>query len=148
MEEVARAAPDSFKIFQIYLSKVADVNKDIWSRVKQAGYSALALTLDTQVFGKRESDVRNGFQLPTGLGLANFTKYKVTSEVKSSGQDSGLAEYVRDHKDSNIGWEVIPEIKRISGLPVIAKGIMCYEDALIAIQHGADALHVSNHGAR
>jgi len=48
----------------------------------------------------------------------------------------------------NIGWEVIAEIKRVSGLPVVAKGIMCKEDALKAIQSGADAIFVSNHGAR
>ena len=48
----------------------------------------------------------------------------------------------------NIGWEVIAEIKKISGLPVVAKGVMCAEDALIALQYGADALFVSNHGAR
>ena len=48
----------------------------------------------------------------------------------------------------NIGWEVISEIKRVSGLPVVAKGIMCAEDALKALEHGADAIFVSNHGAR
>jgi (S)-2-hydroxy-acid oxidase len=55
---------------------------------------------------------------------------------------------VKNHKDANIGWEIIPEMKRISGLPVVAKGIMCAEDALIALEHGADAIFVSNHGAR
>lgn len=48
----------------------------------------------------------------------------------------------------NIGWEIIKEVKRISGLPVIAKGIMCKEDAILAMNNGADALFVSNHGAR
>ena len=48
----------------------------------------------------------------------------------------------------NIGWEVIAEIKKVSGLPVVAKGVMCAEDALKALKHGADAIFVSNHGAR
>ena len=48
----------------------------------------------------------------------------------------------------NIGWEIIPEIKKHTDLPVIAKGIMCKEDALLALEYGADALFVSNHGAR
>lgn len=69
--------------------------------------------------------------------MANYNKYKTThgqtADIKSSGKDSGLAEYVKNHKDMNIGWDVIPEIKRLSGLPVVAKGIMCAEDALIAL---------------
>ena len=61
LEDVASQAPDSLKFFQIYLSKVPEVNKDLWTRVKNAGYKALHLTIDTQILGKRENDVRNGF---------------------------------------------------------------------------------------
>lgn len=136
----------------MYLSKIPEVNIDIYQRIKQAGYKAIHLTTDTQVLGKRENDVRNGFQLPTGLSLANYNKYNKShgesADIKSSGKDSGLAEYVKNHKDMNIGWEVISEIKRLSGLPVVAKGIMCAEDAIVAIENGADAIFVSNHGAR
>lgn len=64
LEEVANEAPDCFKMFQIYLSKIPDVNKDLWKRVKDSGYMALGLTVDTQLLGKRENDIRNGFQLP------------------------------------------------------------------------------------
>jgi len=84
--------------------------------------------------------------------MANYGKYSQThgenADIKSSGKDSGLAEYVKNHKDQNKGWEIINEIKKVSGLPVIAKGIMCKEDAITAIEYGADALFVSNHGAR
>lgn len=84
--------------------------------------------------------------------MANYSKYKSShgeeANIKSSGKDSGLAEYVKNHKDANIGWDIIPEMKRLSGLPVVAKGIMCAEDALLALEHGADAIFVSNHGAR
>jgi (S)-2-hydroxy-acid oxidase len=52
--------------------------------------------------------------------------------VKSSGKDSGLAEYVKNHKDNNFSWEMIEYVKRVSSLPVIAKGIMCKEDAILA----------------
>ena len=57
-------------------------------------------------------------------------------------------EFTQLHKNNEIGWEMIAYIKKVSGLPVIAKGILCKEDAVIAIKHGADALYVSNHGAR
>ena len=152
LEEVAAQAPHSLKAFQIYLSKIPEVNRDLWDRVKRAGFKSLHLTIDTQILGKRENDVRNGFQLPYGLKMANYDKYSNThgeeATLKSSGKDSGLAEYVKNHKDMNIGWEVISEIKRVSGLPVVAKGVMCAEDALKALEHGADAIFVSNHWAR
>lgn len=87
-----------------------------------------------------------------GLKMANYDKYSNShgeqANIKSSGRDSGLAEYVKNHKDMNIGWEVISEIKKVSGLPVVAKGVMCAEDALRALENGADAIFVSNHGAR
>jgi len=140
------------KFMQIYLSKIPEVNKDLFTRVKNAGYKQLHLTTDTQILGKRENDVRNNFSLPAGLTMANYNKYQKShgeeANIKSSGKDSGLAEYVKNHKDANIGWEVIGEMKKASGLPVVAKGIMCAEDALIALENGADAIFVSNHGAR
>ena len=60
-EDVGKAAPDSMKIYQIYLSKVPEVNADIWARVRNSGFKALALTTDTQLLGKRLDDTRNGF---------------------------------------------------------------------------------------
>ncbi len=59
VEKVAEAAPNCLKIFQIYLSKIEAVNKDIWASVKAVGFNALAMTVDTQTLGKRENDVRN-----------------------------------------------------------------------------------------
>jgi (S)-2-hydroxy-acid oxidase len=75
LEDVAASAPDSLKFFQIYLSKIPEVNLDLFDRVRNAGYKALHLTVDTQILGKRENDVRNQFQLPQGLNMANYAKY-------------------------------------------------------------------------
>jgi len=61
MEDVGQAAPTTTKIFQIYLSKMEDVNFDIWKRAKENGFTALALTTDTQLLGKRLNDTRNSF---------------------------------------------------------------------------------------
>lgn len=61
LEDVAKEAPNSLKIFQIYLSKIPDVNKDLWRRIRESGYKALGLTTDTQLLGKREDDIRNNF---------------------------------------------------------------------------------------
>lgn len=150
-EEVGQVAPSCLKFFQIYMSKSEAVNMDLWKRVKNAGFTALLLTTDTQLLGKREKDTRNGFELPPHLNLANLTKYESSGEtntLKASGNSSGLAAYVKAHKDNEIGWDIIPYVKKTSGLKVIAKGIMCYEDARLAIDNGADGVYVSNHGAR
>lgn len=55
---------------------------------------------------------------------------------------------MKNHKNNEIGWDIIPYVKKKSGLLVVAKGIMCYDDAVLAIKNGADGLFVSNHGAR
>jgi isopentenyl diphosphate isomerase/L-lactate dehydrogenase-like FMN-dependent dehydrogenase len=62
-------------MFQIYMSKREDVNKDLWKRVKESGFTAMLLTTDTQLLGKREKDTRTGFELPPHLDLANLAKY-------------------------------------------------------------------------
>ena len=108
----------------------------------------MMLTTDTQLLGKREQDVRNGFQLPSHLNMANMSKYMAAATSVKSSKESGLAEYARNHKHNEIGWDIIPFIKKVSGLKVFAKGIMCAEDAVLAIKNGADGIHISNHGAR
>mmetsp|Transcript_1311 Transcript_1311/g.1353 ORF Transcript_1311/g.1353 Transcript_1311/m.1353 type:complete len:186 (+) Transcript_1311:135-692(+) len=71
-----------------------------------------------------------------------------TNSFKSSSKDSGLSEFVNDYKNNDVVWKHIKKIKEITGLPVIAKGVLCKEDALLAAEHGADAIFVSNHGSR
>ena len=131
------------------MSKVAEINADIWRRVKESGFKALALTTDTQLLGKRLENERRGFQLPPHLKMQNFAKYtEAASELKSKEGGSGLAEFVRKHKDNEIDWGTVKYIKEISGLPVFAKGVGCAEDARLACEHGFDGIYVSNHGAR
>jgi (S)-2-hydroxy-acid oxidase len=82
--------------------------------------------------------------------MQNFAKYVeqgAESNVKGK-SGSGLAEFVKTHKNNDIGWDVIPYIKRVSGLKVYAKGVMSGEDAKLAIENGIDGIYVSNHGAR
>jgi len=61
LEVVANECPNSLKMFQIYMSKVPEVNEDLWKRVRESGYKIMFLTTDTQLLGKREQDMRNGF---------------------------------------------------------------------------------------
>jgi (S)-2-hydroxy-acid oxidase len=74
-EEFGVNAPNCTKVFQIYMSKIPEVNIDIWSRVKKSGFTALALTTDTQLLGKRLNDTRTKFSLPSHLKMENMAKY-------------------------------------------------------------------------
>lgn len=63
-------------------------------------------------------------------------------------QGSGLARFVKMHKNNEIDWSIIKTVKELSGLPVFCKGIMCRDDVRLAYEFGADGIYVSNHGAR
>jgi len=63
-EDIGVYAPDSFKVYQLYMSNIHEVNLDIYDRIRKAGFKALALTCDTALLGKRLNDVRNKFSLP------------------------------------------------------------------------------------
>ena len=77
-----------------------------------------------------------------------MTKYSKNATIPKAKGESGLSAYVRNYKLNDMGWEIIAQIKQQTDLKVFAKGIMCYDDALLAINHGADGIMVSNHGAR
>lgn len=82
--------------------------------------------------------------------MKNLEKYANKSEDSQfkGAQGSGLFDYCVKNKDNHFSWEKIQEAKTVSGLKVMAKGVQCEEDALNAVQNGADALWVTNHGAR
>jgi len=76
IEDVSSAAPSCPKFFQVYMSTDMEVNKDIWRRAIESGFTGFALTCDTQLLGKRRNDVRNKFQLPSHLSIENYTRYQ------------------------------------------------------------------------
>ena len=149
-EEFGQNAPNTTKVFQIYLSKIPEVNFDIWNRVKKSGFSALAMTTDTQLLGKRLNDTRTKFSLPYHLNMSNFAKYMEQGQQTAvkGGKESGLAEFVKNSKDNEIDWSIVKYVKKHAQLPVYAKGVMCAEDARLALEAGIDGIYVSNHGAR
>ena len=71
------------KIFQVYVYD-EESNKDLWRRARESGYSAMALTTDTQLLGKREADVHNSFSLPSHLNMANLEKYMKNATLNAS----------------------------------------------------------------
>src|SRR3989449_1226892 len=146
LEEVA-AAPDARRGFQLYVYRDRAVTEELVARAVKSGYKALCLTADTPVLGRRERDERNAFTLPPGFGIANLKGVGLDGmpEVEHG---SAFAKYVTDLLDSSLTWADVDWLKSISPLPLVIKGIMTAEDAVLAVDHEAAGIVVSNHGGR
>jgi len=123
LEDVAEAS-DGPKWWQLYVFTDRGFSEEVLHRVHAAGFSAICFTVDFPVGGLRHRDTRNAFLMPIGLP-----------------ED--------DHVfDPKISWADIAWIREHAPVPVLVKGIMTAEDARLAVEHGADGVVVSNHGAR
>lgn len=151
IEEVSEAAPNCLKWFQLYIYKDRSVTEQLVRRAEKCGFKALVLTVDTPMFGQRLADARNRFHLPPHLRMANFDRGKTASDsIQNSPTkaSSGLNEYALSLFDSSITWKDVLWLKSVTKLPLVLKGILTREDALLALKYGASAILVSNHGAR
>jgi 4-hydroxymandelate oxidase len=132
--------------FQLYVYKDRAATEALVRRAEAAGCSALVLTVDAQIWGRRERDVRNRFQLPPGLSVKNLTPSG--KEEFPEAQGSGLAAYVASLFDQTLAWRDVEWLCGLTTLPVLLKGIVHPEDARLAVEHGAAGIIVSNHGGR
>ncbi|CCI41131.1 unnamed protein product [Albugo candida] len=148
IEDVADASGNGLRWFQLYVFKNRDLTLSLVQRAEKAGFKAIVLTVDTPVFGQREADVRNRFSLPHHLKLANFMDAKREYAHVQSSDGSGVAEYVSAFFDPAICWDDVKWLKRNTSLPLVIKGILTAEDALMVAEIGCEAIIVSNHGAR
>lgn len=151
LEDVAAAAPQCIRWFQLYIYKDRAVTLDLIRRAERAGYTAIAVTVDTPLLGRREADIRNRFSLPSHLTMGNFTKAggdlaMGTQAAGASG--SGLASYVASLIDKTLTWESIAWLRSNTRLKIVVKGILRVDDAVAAVKAGVDGIWVSNHGAR
>ena len=131
LEEIAQASPGP-KWFQIYLPSDRGHAKELLQRAKAAGYLAIVLTIDTIVGSNRETNRRNHFSSPLPDG--NFPR-------RTSG-------YQRSPANRNLGWDDVAFIQQVTGLPVLIKGVMSPELAVMAVERGCAGIQVSNHGGR
>ncbi|XP_023300142.2 peroxisomal (S)-2-hydroxy-acid oxidase GLO5 [Lucilia cuprina] len=149
IEEVAQAAPFTHKWFQLYVYKDRSLTEKLVRRVEKCNYKAIVLTVDAPIFGQRWSDVRNNFSLPSHLRLANFDAQSSQSDgVHSEVGTSGINEYVASQFDATLTWKDVEWLVKLTHLPVIVKGILTAEDAILAREFGCAGVIVSNHGAR
>uniref|UniRef100_V5HKL6 (S)-2-hydroxy-acid oxidase n=1 Tax=Ixodes ricinus TaxID=34613 RepID=V5HKL6_IXORI len=145
LEDVAAAAPEGLRWFQLYVYKDRDITKDLVQRAEKSGYKALVVTVDTPLFGNRIADVKNNFTLPDGLTVANLEGVGGGLDPSSG---SGLAAYGEKLFDPSLTWDDIKWLRSITSLKVIAKGVLTAEDARNAVKAGVSGILVSNHGAR
>jgi 4-hydroxymandelate oxidase len=128
IDELAETGADLW--FQLYIQPDLGFTEQLVRRAEAAGCTALVVSVDSPVFGRRERDLRNGFlDLPPGMACAHM---------------DGRAIAFR----SDLSWDHIDWLRSVSTLPIVLKGVVHPQDARLAIDHGIDALAVSNHGGR
>jgi isopentenyl diphosphate isomerase/L-lactate dehydrogenase-like FMN-dependent dehydrogenase len=137
--ELAAAAPGARLWFQLYWSADRDFTADLLAQVAEAGFEALVLTVDFPAAGRRERDLRNAFALPEDLATPN-----IPGSLHREGFHAALGEIV----DTTLSWRDLEWLREHCELPVLLKGILSAEDALLAVEHGAAGVIVSNHGGR
>ncbi|MDL2284849.1 alpha-hydroxy-acid oxidizing protein [Oxalobacter sp. OttesenSCG-928-P03] len=138
IDEIAKSAPGAPFFFQLYMSKDNAYNEYIVKKAKAAGAKAIIITVDAGTAGNREADLRNNYNysIPTP-NVSEFYKDKTMTQSES-----------RALRKISFSGEDIRLIKRVSGLPVLVKGILSPEAAETAIVAGADGIWISNHGGR
>ena len=134
IEEVAAACGTGPRWFQLYPLADRGKTRALLDRAVAAGYEAIVFTVDCPILGRRERDRRDGFVLPPGVGYPNL----------ASDGDT----YARDELATAYTWADLEWVANAAGLPVIAKGVLDPADAILAFEHGASAVVVSNHGGR
>jgi L-lactate dehydrogenase (cytochrome) len=161
IERLAAGDPDGRRWFQLYLWRDRGASRDFVVRARESGYEALVLTVDTPIPGARLRDVRNGLTIPPSLTVRTFTEAALHPgwwfdlltteplEFASLNRFEGtVAELVGKMFDPSATIADVSWLRSIWDGPLIVKGIMTVADARAAVDAGADAVIVSNHGGR
>ncbi len=167
IEDVSRGTDGHPFWFQLYMMKDRGFMERLIERAKAARCSALVVTLDLQILGQRHKDLKNGLSAPPKLTIPNIlniaTKPRwalgmlgatrrefgnIVGHVQGVENMSSLSAWTAQQFDPALSWEDIEWVKQRWGGKLILKGIQDVEDARLAVDSGADALVVSNHGGR
>jgi 4-hydroxymandelate oxidase len=137
LEDVAAAAPDAERWFQLYVIGGMAYSRSLVDRAEAAGYRALVVTVDLPVLGRRERDVRSGFELPPLPHL-------------DAAEDERDRRYgaLEEQWIAGLTWESIAEIRTWTSMPLVVKGILSPVDARLAVEAGVHGIVVSTHGGR
>jgi len=166
IEDVAEATKSPFW-FQLYVMRDRGFVRSLIDRTKHAGCSALVLTADLQILGQRHKDIKNGLSTPPKPTVRNLLSIlghprwafsmlgakrrhfgNIVGHVQGVTDAGSLSEWTAKQFDPALNWSDVAWIKEAWGGPLIIKGILTAEDALLATKAGADAIVISNHGGR
>jgi L-lactate dehydrogenase (cytochrome) len=166
MEDVAAHTTAPF-MYQLYMMRDREAMSNMIERARKVKCSALVLTLDLQVIGQRHKDLKNGLTAPPSptianiinlmtkprwcLGMAGTKRHtfgNLVGHVKGVSNMKSLSSWTNEQFDPRLSWEDVAWVKEQWGGKLILKGIQDVEDAKLAVQSGADAIVVSNHGGR
>ena len=167
LEEVAQASSGP-KMFQVYVFKDRGLTRELVQRCKQAGYKALCLTVDTAIAGYRERDLRFGMTMPPRISAKTFFSYATSFEwglnllldpdfrlanvmhrVDALGKGAmALIDYANSQFDRSVTWKDAEWLAQEWGGPFAIKGMTTVADAKRAVEIGASAVLLSNHGGR
>ena len=143
LEDVSAAAKGP-RWFQLYVNPSRDYSRDLIRRAEAAGYEALVITVDQQVLGTRSREARSRFTLPPGLERANLKGLEIATGSQRPNESTIYSRLL----DPSLTWKEIVALRETTKMPVILKGIMTGDDAARAVEAGAAAIIVSNHGGR
>jgi 4-hydroxymandelate oxidase len=138
--ELAEGAPGLLQWVQLYAMTNEESTRAHLEDAVAAGCSAVVLTVDTPVLGRRERDFRAGFEIPADLPLP-YASTLLANAAHSPATHRGLF-------SASITWQDIEWIAELTKLPVLLKGILTGDDTALAVEHGAAGIIVSNHGGR
>ncbi|MDI1463931.1 alpha-hydroxy acid oxidase [Catellatospora sp. KI3] len=147
VEEIAAAATGPLWL-QLYWLRQRAALAELARRAQDAGFRALVLTVDAPRIGKRLRDLRNGFVVDPDIRAANLDPALMTSAHERRDGASSIATHAALTFDQTVTWHDLAWLKGVTDLPVVLKGILTAEDAARAVEYGADAVIVSNHGGR
>lgn len=156
LEEVATAAPEASRWFQLYWPRDPEVAESLVQRAEAAGYRAIVVTVDTWSLGWRPRDLQLA-HLPflRAQGIANYlsdpvfrSRLGAPPEESARAMELAVRAWVELFGNPALGWSDLSLLRQWTRLPVLIKGICHPDDARAALEHGADAMVVSNHGGR
>ncbi|KAG8774371.1 hypothetical protein FRC15_001338 [Serendipita sp. 397] len=136
-EIVDAAKPGQVQFMQLYVNQDREITKRLVQHAEKRGVKGLFITVDAPQLGRREKDMRQKFEADTNVQIG-------TNVDRSQGAARAISSFI----DPGLKWSEIPWFKSITKMPIILKGVQCWEDALLALETGCQGIVLSNHGGR
>ena len=138
--EIAAAAPDGERWFQLYVFRDRGLSRELIAQATEHGYEAVMITVDLPVLGIRERDVRAQYVIPEDIAA-------LSPAAKDRGRPLSMLQ-IGELIDPSLTWADLEEFASDCDLPMLVKGVLTPEDARLAVEHGVAGVVVSNHGGR